>query len=175
MQQAWRAALLRFDAHGQAVHDSDGLLVTQRDAAGVRRVVAAGTHAALAPQYAQVPVTHLPGRLIAPGFVDMHVHYPQLDVIGSPADGLLPWLEHYTFPAESRFADPEHAAEVAGFFFDELQRNGVTTALTFATSHPSSVDAFFGQAQRRGLRMIGGKVLRPCMPEMAVLKPPSKA
>ena len=63
MQQAWRAALLRFDAHGQAVHDSDGLLVTQRDAAGVRRVVAAGSHATLAPQFAQVPVTHLPGRL----------------------------------------------------------------------------------------------------------------
>ena len=160
MQQAWRAALLRFDAHGQAVHDSDGLLVTQRDAAGVRRVVAAGSHATLAPQFAQVPVTHLPGRLIAPGFVDMHIHYPQLDVIGSPADGLLPWLEHYTFPHEARFADPAHAAEVAAFFCGELARHGVTTALTFCTSHPASVDALFTEAQTRGLRLIAGKCLQ---------------
>ena len=157
---AFRAQLLRFDADGQPLYDEDGLLVTATDAQGVRRVLDAGPFGALRERHAQVPLTHWPGRLIAPGFIDMHVHYPQLDVIGAPADGLLPWLEHYTFPAEARFADPEHAAEVAGFFFDELQRNGVTTALTFATSHPSSVDAFFGQAQRRGLRMIGGKVLQ---------------
>ena len=144
--QAYRAQLLRFDADGQPQYDSDGLLVTGAGSDGVQRVLDAGAYAAVAARHPQLPVQHLPGRLIAPGFIDMHVHYPQTDIIGAPADGLLPWLEHYTFPAESRFADPEHAAEVAGFFFDELQRNGVTTALTFATSHPASVDAFFGQA-----------------------------
>jgi guanine deaminase len=100
------------------------------------------------------------GRIIAPGFVDLHVHYPQLDVIGSPADGLLPWLENYTFPQESRFCDPAHAQEVARLFMTELQRNGVTTALTFASSHPASVDAFFTEARARRMRMIGGKVLQ---------------
>lgn len=160
MQQAWRASLLRFDPDGQAQYDPDGLLVTAPDAAGVRRVVAAGAQAALAPRFTGVPVTHLPGRLIAPGFVDMHIHYPQLDVIGAPADGLLPWLEHYTFPHEARFADAAHAAEVARFFCDELQRHGVTTALTFCTSHPASVDALFDEARRRGLRLIAGKVLQ---------------
>ena len=44
------------------------------------------------------------GMIIAPGFVDPHLHYPQLDVIGSAADGLLPWLENHTFPAEKPFA-----------------------------------------------------------------------
>ena len=48
----------------------------------------------------------------------------------------------------------------SGFFFDELQRHGVTTALTFATSHPQSVDAAFKEAQARGLRFITGKVLQ---------------
>ena len=67
------------------------------------------------------------GRLIAPGFVDMHVHYPQTDVIGSPAEGLLPWLENYTFPHEKRFAAQGYAEQVAEFFLDELLRNGVTT------------------------------------------------
>ena len=114
----------------------------------------------LKDQFADLPVEHLPGRILAPGFVDMHVHFPQTDIIGAPADGLLPWLENYTFPAESRFADPAHAAEVAEVFLDELMRNGVTTSLTFATSHPASVDAFFEAAQRRRLRMITGKVLQ---------------
>ncbi|HYP84386.1 guanine deaminase [Variovorax sp.] len=159
--KAYRAALLRFDdATGQPLYEQDGLLVIGPDASGRQRVQDAGAYGALAERHREVPVEHLPGRILAPGFVDMHVHYPQVDVIGAPADGLLPWLENYTFPAESRFADPAHAAGVASFFLDELLRNGVTSALTFATSHPASVDAFFGEARRRGLRMITGKVLQ---------------
>ena len=158
--KAWRASLLRFDDDGQAVFDSDGLLVTGPDANGRRVVQAAGSYRALAGRYPGVPVEHLPGRILAPGFLDLHIHYPQTDVIGSPAEGLLPWLEHYTFPHEARFADAAYAAEVAAFFLDELARHGVTTALTFATSHPTSVHALFTEAQRRGLRLITGKVLQ---------------
>ena len=102
----------------------------------------------LAPRFAGVPIEHFPGRIIAPGFVDMHIHYPQIDVIGSPAEGLLPWLENYTFPHEKRFSAPEHSAQAATFFIAELLRNGVTTALAFATSHPESVDALFAEAQK---------------------------
>jgi len=126
----------------------------------VQRIVDAGPYRAVAARHRDLPVTHWMDRLIAPGFIDMHVHYPQTDIIGSPADGLLPWLTNYTFPAETRFADPGHAAEVAHVFFTELLRNGVTTALTFATAHPASVDAFFHEAQKRGLRMMSGKVLQ---------------
>ncbi len=185
---AYRASILRFDEQGQAVFDQDGLLVVGRlddrgrpietavpekvDAAdcadvagapgvaGVERILAVGPHDALASRYPGLAVEHLDGRIIAPGFVDLHVHYPQLDVIGSPASGLLPWLERYTFAQESRFADPAHAAQVAQFFLAELLRNGVTTALAFATSHPASVDALFTQARGRGMRMITGKVLQ---------------
>lgn len=158
---AYRAPLLRFAANGEPLYDSDGLLVTQANAQGVQQVLDAGPYQAVAARHPQLQLTqHWPDRLIAPGFIDMHVHYPQLDVIGAPADGLLPWLEQYTFPTEARFATPAHAQQVAQFFFDELQRHGVTTALAFATSHPSSVDAFFAQAQARGLRMMTGKVLQ---------------
>jgi guanine deaminase len=107
-----------------------------------------------------VTVEHLPGRIIAPGFVDMHLHYPQTDIIGSPAPGLLPWLENYTFPEENRFSSPEYSAQAATFFIAELLRNGVTTALTFATSHPESVNALFSQAQANGMRLITGKCLQ---------------
>ena len=158
--KAFRAALLRFDDEGRPQYDEDGLLVIGPDATGARVVRAAGSFQALAPNFPGVAVEHLPGRLIAPGFVDLHIHYPQTDVIGSPADGLLPWLENYTFPHESRFIDRAYADEVAGFFLDELARHGVTTALTFCTSHPTSVDALMAEAQRRGLRLIAGKSMQ---------------
>ena len=158
--KAYRASLLRFDDAQRPVYDADGLLVVGPDASGKPVVRAAGDHATLIGNYPGVSVEDLRGKLIAPGFIDMHVHYPQTDVIGAPAAGLLPWLENYTFPHESRFHEPEHAREVAGFFLDELARNGVTTALTFATSHPASVDAIFEAARARGLRFITGKVLQ---------------
>ncbi len=158
--KAYRAAILRFDDEHRPVYELDGMLVVGPDAHGRRVVRAVGDHAALAGRFPGVAVEDLRGRLIAPGFVDMHIHYPQTDVIGAPAAGLLPWLEHYTFPHEARFNEEGHAREVAAFFFDELQRHGVTTALTFATSHPASVTAAFQEAQARGLRFITGKVLQ---------------
>lgn len=99
------------------------------------------------------------GRLIMPGFVDTHIHYAQTDIIASYGEQLLAWLEKYTFPAEARFADTAHAATVANFFCDELLKNGTTTAMAFATVHASSVDALFGAALKRRMRMITGKVL----------------
>jgi guanine deaminase len=158
--QAYRAALLSFDDDGSARYEPDGLLVVGPDATGRKVVRAAGAHAALAPSYPGVQVTAFPGRILAPGFIDLHLHFPQTDVIGSPAEGLLPWLADYTFPHESRFADHAHAIAMADVFLDELLRNGVTTALTFCTSHPHSVDALLEESERRGLRMIAGKVLQ---------------
>jgi guanine deaminase len=158
--KAYRARILSFDSPGHAVFEEDGLLVVGPDATGSQKVVAVGDYASVSPRFPQVPVEHLPGRIIAPGFIDLHIHFPQTDVIGSPADGLLPWLENYTFPHESRYSEAAHAAELAPVFVDELLRNGVTTALAFATSHPESVEALFVEAQKRQLRLITGKVLQ---------------
>src|ERR1700689_600051 len=105
------------------------------------------------------PVVDHGRPLLLPGFIDTHIHYPQTDVIAAGGRQLLDWLEHHTFPEERRFGDPEHAAEVAEFFLDELARNGTTTAMVFCTVHPVSVDAFFAAAARRQLRMIAGKGL----------------
>ncbi len=160
MQKAYRASLLRFDSAGHAIFDVDGLLVVGPDASGRQVVLDVGGYAEVAPRHADAAVTHWPGRIIAPGFVDMHIHFPQTDVIGSPADGLLPWLENYTFPHESRFVEEDYSAQVATFFVDELLRNGVTTALTFSTSHPASVEGLFAEAQSRSMRLITGKVLQ---------------
>ncbi|MBS6363190.1 guanine deaminase, partial [Burkholderia sp.] len=77
----------------------------------------------------------------------------------SPAPGLLPWLDTYTFPTERRFDDPAHAREVAEFFVDALLACGTTSALVYCTVHKQSADALFAASESRDLRMIAGKVL----------------
>ena len=102
------------------------------------------------------------GRLILPGFIDTHVHSPQLDVIASHGGALLDWLERYTFPAEQRYADPAVAEAGAVRFVDALFAHGTTAAVVFPTVHRVSADALFAAAQQRGMRLIAGKVLMDC-------------
>ncbi len=99
------------------------------------------------------------GCIVTAGFIDAHIHYPQTQVIGSYGAQLLDWLHNYTFIEEQKFADPAHCARVAEFFLDELTRCGTTTAMVYCTVHPQSVDAFFAAAEKRGARMIAGKVM----------------
>jgi guanine deaminase len=124
------------------------------------RIEAVGPAAALLPGAAgNMPVVDHGQRLIMPGFIDTHIHYPQTDVIASGGHNLLEWLERYTFPAEQRFGDADHAREVAEFFLDELLRNGTTSAQVLGTVHRQSASAFFEAAAARGVRMIAGKTL----------------
>jgi guanine deaminase len=99
------------------------------------------------------------GRLLMPGFIDTHVHCPQLDVLASYGTGLLDWLDTYTFPAERRYADPEVAAQGAARFLDALLAHGTTAAVVFPTVHKVSAEALFAAAEQRGMRLIAGKVL----------------
>ena len=175
MLRGYRASLLWFADPAQGAdsirYEEDGLLLVGPDDLGCQVVQALGDWHGLSARYPGLAVEHWPGRIIAPGFVDMHVHFPQTNVIGSPADGLLPWLENYTFPEEQRFADPDYAAEAAAFFVNELLRNGVTTALAFATSHSTSVNALFAQAQARHMRLITGLCLMDRHAPAALLNP----
>lgn len=158
--QAYRASILyftadpAFESHAYVWHE-DGMLLVDQD-----RIVTAGAyrdvHATLP---VGTPVHDDRGKIIMPGFIDTHVHYPQTDMIASPSPGLLPWLEKYTFPTESRFSDPVHAGNVANFFIEQLLRCGTTTAMVYCTVHPASVEAFFAASAARNLRMVAGKVL----------------
>jgi len=158
--QAYRGSLLHFladpafSAQSHAWHE-DGLLIVADG-----KVQAAGDYATLRGTLPPGAELHdYSGKLLMPGFIDTHVHYPQTDMIASPSEGLLPWLETYTFPTERQFEDPAHAAGVADFFLDELLRCGTTTAMVYCTVHPQSVDAFFAASEQRGLRMVAGKVM----------------
>jgi guanine deaminase len=164
MVKAFRGAILSVGTDptidpGAIRYDADGLLVVED---GI--IVARGPCADLAPRFAAVPTEHLRG-LIVPGFVDAHVHYPQMDSIAAYGEQLLDWLERHIFPAEMAFADPAHAQTVAGLFCDELLRHGTTSALVFATVHAASVDALFEAALARRMRIIGGKVLMDLGPQ----------
>jgi guanine deaminase len=99
------------------------------------------------------------GRLLMPGFIDTHVHAPQLDVLASHGTGLLDWLNTYTFPAEQRYADADVASAGAARFLDALLAHGTTAAVVFPTVHKVSTDALFAAAAQRGMRLITGKVL----------------
>lgn len=98
-------------------------------------------------------------KLIMPGFIDTHVHYPQIDMMAAFGEQLLDWLNNYTFVTEATFADPAVAQDTATFFLNQLLTNGTTSAMVFSTSHPQSVEAFFTESQRLNTRMITGNVL----------------
>jgi guanine deaminase len=113
----------------------------------------------LARAPAQAIVDDQRGCIVTAGFIDAHVHYPQTQVIGSYGAQLLDWLHRYTFVEEQKFADPAHCERIAEFFLDELFRCGTTTAMVYCTVHPQSAEAFFGAAEKRGARMLAGKVM----------------
>lgn len=154
---AWRAAILHCrDAGAEAAEIfADGLLVVEDG-----HVSHVGAFDALAPALPAHATLHdRRGMLLVPGFVDAHVHLPQLDAVAAHGAQLLDWLERHIFPAEAAFSDRGHAYAVAAAFCDELLRNGTTSALVFGSVHAHSVDALFEAAQARGMRIAGGKVL----------------
>jgi guanine deaminase len=123
------------------------------------RIAAVGPASTVLQQYPGARTESYPGHLILAGFVDCHVHYPQIGIIASYGEQLLTWLEKYAFPAEARFGDRAHADRAADRFLDECLRNGIISASVYCTVHPESVEAFFTAAQRRGFRMAAGKVM----------------
>jgi guanine deaminase len=133
---------------------ADGLLVVKDGL-----VLEVGDFSELSEKYEVIDVHDYTGKIICPGFIDTHVHYPQIFKTASYGDQLLPWLENYIFPEERKFADLAYAEKVADVFIRKLLRNGTTTALVFPTVHAVSVNAFFEICLEKKLRMICGKVL----------------
>ncbi|PTM92735.1 guanine deaminase [Mycoplana dimorpha] len=143
------------DDTGSYRYESDGGLLIEDG-----KIAAIGDYAEVrrnAPADAE-EIDHRP-HLILPGFIDTHVHFPQMQVIGAYAANLLEWLHTYTFPEECRFVEPPHAARIARHFYDEMIRHGTTTAAAYCSVHKASADAYFAEALRRNMCMIGGKVM----------------
>lgn len=140
---------------GAAMHYEPDALIIMQD--GLIREF--GDFSVLKDTLGDTPYAHYPHALILPGFIDAHVHYPQLQVLGSYGTRLIDWLNTYTFVAEQQFSDEVYAEQVARIFLAESLRAGTTTAAVYCTIHPESVNGFFRAAQETGQRMIAGKVL----------------
>ncbi|ARQ59423.1 UNVERIFIED_ORG: guanine deaminase [Rhizobium etli] len=149
-----RAPLSLADSQSYLYQEDGGLLIEDGLIASV------GTYADVKAKAAAdvVEIDHRP-HLILPGFIDMHLHFPQMQVIASYAANLLEWLNTYTFPEECRFVESAHAERIATHFYDELIRHGTTTAVAYCSVHKTSADAFFAEAMKRNMRMVGGKVM----------------
>jgi guanine deaminase len=150
--------VLRFDAD-PAVEGPEAARHERRGAILVRdgRIAEVGPADTLRAAHPGLPDDDHGERLILPGFVDAHAHYPQTAIIASWGKRLIDWLNTYTFPEEMRFGDPAYAAEVANRYLDLLLAHGTTTVSSYCTIHPESVDAFFAAAEARGMRVLAGK------------------
>jgi len=154
--KAFRSSILHFTDDAQAQFFDDGILLVDADTGLVNAV---GDAKDMVAKLDGVEIQQYENKIIMPGFIDTHIHYPQVDVIASYGEQLLDWLNNYTFPTELQFKDPEFASETANFFLDELLKNGTTSALVFGTVFKESVDAFFEASAQRNTRMICGKVM----------------
>ena len=137
------------------VYESDGIILIHD---GV--ISAVGAYSEIKEQIpANIEIRQYTDSILLPGFIDAHIHYPQVEIIGSYGTQLLEWLNKYTFPTEAKFNNPEHAQQIADFFIAELLRNGTTAASVFCTSAPESVDAIFEAAQAGNMLVLAGKMM----------------
>jgi guanine deaminase len=167
IHQAIRGRVLAPDPEARRVELLDDALV-RIDAQGMIESIAP------APSDCEVPVTW-PDAVLVPGFVDVHLHFPQTRVIGSASGPLLPWLQASVFPEESRFADDDYAATVAEEFCDALIAQGTTCAAIYSSSHASATEVLFATLARRGLRAHTGLTLMDRHAPDALLRPAKDA
>ena len=159
------------DDHAAYAFETDGaVLVTDG------KIVATGTYAEISRQAGPDTTTidHRP-HLILPGFIDAHLHYPQMQVIASYGAELLDWLSTYTFPEESKFRDAQHGRRIARLFLDEVIRHGTTTVAAYCSVHKSSAEAFFAESDARNMLNIAGKVMMDRNAPDAVLDTPQSS
>ena len=157
--ELFRASLLHTpsnpfrDAKALVSHEDGGLLVHNG------RIVASGDYETVRASHPEATVIDWRGGFLLPGFIDTHIHYPQLRIIGGLGLTLLDWLEQVALPEEARMADVTYAAETARGFVRALASHGTTTALVFGAHFAAATAALFDEAGSSGLRVVSGLVV----------------
>lgn len=156
-----RGRVLSFKSRPESIDDHDSYDYFEDGAVHLRgeKILAVGDFSDLAGEAESCEIIDHRPHLILPGLIDTHNHLPQMQVIGSYGAQLLDWLNTYTFPAEARFVDKGHAEHIAAAYFDEMLRNGTSTTVAYCSVHKHSADAYFAEAERRNMCVIGGKVM----------------
>jgi len=132
------------------------------------KVIACGEYSEVHTAYPDVATTDLRGGFLLPGFVDTHIHFPQLRVLGGLGRQLLDWLEQVALPEEARMAEHAYACQTARAFVNALSAHGTTTALVFGAHFAGATASLFEAAEQSGLRIVSGMVLsdRRLRPEL---------
>ncbi|GGF70475.1 guanine deaminase [Alteromonas lipolytica] len=117
-----------------------------------------GDFSTLKAQYPDAGIVDYSGKVIIPGLIDTHLHFPQTEIIASYGEQLLTWLDNFTFPTERRFEDETLAAQMAEVFLTECLKNGTTTGLVYSSVHKVSTEALFRAASARNMLTVAGKV-----------------
>ena len=141
---------------------SGGVLRVESDAGVLVRdgvILERGAYDTVRRSHDDEEVVDLTDGLVLPGFVDTHVHFPQVRMIGALGMPLLDWLERSALPEEARLADVGYARQVATEFVGGLAAAGTTTALVFGAHFATAVDALFTEAAAVGLRLTSGLVV----------------
>lgn len=156
--QAYRASILHFPDKSDCPKQQyqffeDGLLVTRNN-----EIEFIGEYKTHINQYPEAKLFDYSGKLLLPGFIDSHLHFPQTEMIASFGEQLLDWLTDYTFPVERKFADPHYASHIAKIFVRQLHRHGTTTGMVYSSVHKQAADALFQEAANHNMLLIAGKV-----------------
>ncbi|MCF0194926.1 MAG: amidohydrolase family protein [Bacteroidaceae bacterium] len=119
----------------------------------------AGVFASLPERYSSLPLTDYGDRIIIPGMTDLHIHAPQFAFRGLGMDReLMEWLENYTYPEESHYADLDYAERAYAIFARHLRRSATTRACIFATVHRRATTLLMDKLEASGLITLVGKV-----------------
>lgn len=137
--------------HEAARFHADGLLIVEDG-----RIADFGAYDDVSKRHRALEVTQIPDRLILPGFIDGHIHFPQTRILGAFGEQLLPWLQRWVFSEELKYQDRDYARDAARRFFDNLLASGTTTCQAFTTSTPVATEELFDEATRRNMRLIAG-------------------
>jgi guanine deaminase len=156
-----RGRLLTFHHEPKGADDRDAFSYEEDGAILMRdgMILASGDHQDVSALCRDVSVVDHRPHLLMAGFIDAHIHFPQVQIVASWGSQLLDWLNNYTFPAEAEYANAQHARAMAGRFCTLLTDHGTTTAAAFCSVHKSSAEALFSEAALRNMRIIAGKTM----------------
>lgn len=118
-----------------------------------------GIYKELPSEFSNCEITDYGDNIIIPGMNDMHCHAPQFRNLGMAMDKeLIPWLNSYTFPEESKYKDVSYAKNMYSKFVKEISNAGTTRATVFATVHTESTRELMKLFENAGMGAYVGKV-----------------
>lgn len=155
MTRVIKGQTLSFTSSHAPVHEEKGAVVVGDDGT----ILWSGPQPLLPHAFRQAQVDDHGAKIVMPGFVDAHIHFPQYRMLAAPGKDLLDWLTRFTFPEESRYADPAYAAAAAEVFLSRLFQHGTTAALAFCSVHKTCAEALFSAAEQKGMALVTGKTM----------------